>query len=161
MDDRERWREEPLPFDVGDARGRLHTFLSQYPEVQAAFLFGSRARGDVRPSSDVDIAIWLDPQTSAGRRSDLRWEFLALIPEAIGYAGDVDVVILNDAPPALGWDVARSPVVLYETAKDVANAVAFRLRQEYRDELPRLERRRARLFQRIREGRFGVRGRPQ
>jgi uncharacterized protein len=31
--------------------------LRRFPEVRAAYLYGSRARGDYSPQSDVDIAI--------------------------------------------------------------------------------------------------------
>lgn len=33
--------------------------LSKCPEVQKASIFGSRAKGNYKPGSDVDIALWL------------------------------------------------------------------------------------------------------
>ena len=35
----------------------LRTELRRFPEVRAAYLYGSRARGDYSPQSDIDIAI--------------------------------------------------------------------------------------------------------
>ena len=35
----------------------LRTELSRFPEIRAAYLYGSRARGDYKPQSDIDIAI--------------------------------------------------------------------------------------------------------
>ena len=35
----------------------LRAELSRLPEVRAAYLYGSRARGDYKPQSDIDIAI--------------------------------------------------------------------------------------------------------
>lgn len=155
-EDELRGRTEPLPFDIEEARVALASFFACYPEARAVFLFGSRARGTVRLSSDVDIAVWVEPAVPSGRRFDLQLEWINRVPQALGYAGEVDVLILNDAPPALAWDVARAPVVLYETEPDAAAEVAFQLRKVYRDELPRLERRRRRLLDRIRRGEFGV-----
>lgn len=35
----------------------LRAALRRFPEVRAAYLYGSRARGDYKPQSDIDIAI--------------------------------------------------------------------------------------------------------
>ncbi len=155
-EDRERQRRSPLPFDVVAARERLGAFFGARPEVRAAFLFGSRARGHLRPSGDVDIAVWVDPSIAQEQRELLGLEWTGRIPDALAYPGDVDVLILNDAPPSLAWDVVCQPVVLYEAAPEIAGEVASRLRRDYRDELPRLERRRRRLLESIRRGEFGV-----
>jgi predicted nucleotidyltransferase len=37
--------------------GLLRTEIARFPEVRAAYLYGSRARGDYTPQSDIDIAI--------------------------------------------------------------------------------------------------------
>ena len=34
------------------------SIIQQYEEVEKAAIFGSRAKGNYKPSSDVDIAIW-------------------------------------------------------------------------------------------------------
>lgn len=35
----------------------LRSEIARFPEVRAAYLYGSRARGDYTPQSDIDIAI--------------------------------------------------------------------------------------------------------
>ena len=35
----------------------LRVEVRRFPEVRAAYLYGSRARGDFKPQSDIDIAI--------------------------------------------------------------------------------------------------------
>jgi uncharacterized protein len=37
--------------------GLLRTEVNRFPEIRAAYLYGSRARGDYNPQSDIDIAI--------------------------------------------------------------------------------------------------------
>lgn len=156
-EERERARKEPHPFDLEQARPALARFLTGKPEAKAAFLFGSRAHGRVRPSSDVDIAIWMDPAIPEPQRWDLSLAWTNPICKAIGYEGEIDVIALNDAPLPLAWDVAQRPVVLYEAEPELAGAVAASIRREFRDEEVRLQRRRARLLDRIRRGEFGVR----
>lgn len=56
--------------------------------VSHAALFGSRARGDNRPDSDIDIMIEIDPEAHVGV-----WDYVGL-KEYISelFAGPVDVV---------------------------------------------------------------------
>ena len=155
-EDRARQRKSPLPFDAAEARERLATFFGTTPAALAAFLFGSRARGRAHPSSDVDIAVWVDPSLAEVERALLGLEWMARLPDVLGYPGDIDVAILNDGPPPLAWDVVYAPVVLYEAEPELALAVAAQVRRAYRDELPRLERQWKRLHDEIARGEFGV-----
>lgn len=41
------------------------SILEKYSEVQSACIFGSRARGDYRKASDIDIALFGDNLTSS------------------------------------------------------------------------------------------------
>ncbi|MBC7399274.1 MAG: nucleotidyltransferase domain-containing protein [Mucilaginibacter sp.] len=36
---------------------KIHTVLGQYPAVEKAVIYGSRAKGNFKPSSDIDIAL--------------------------------------------------------------------------------------------------------
>ena len=39
----------------------LHSWANQHPEVRRVHIYGSRARGDHRLDSDIDVAIEIDP----------------------------------------------------------------------------------------------------
>jgi predicted nucleotidyltransferase len=70
-------------------RRRLAAALEAHGEVELALLFGSQARGEARPDSDVDVAV-------VGRVVDTIGLAIELT-EAIGTP--VDVVDLTDDPP--------------------------------------------------------------
>ena len=103
---------------------RVRSVLADHP-VTLGFLFGSRARGDADPGSDVDVAVVFDDATSdsSGRRLRLGVD-LAL---ALG-TDDVDVVDLGSASPALVRAVFRDGERLVGT-----DGVAERLREELLD----------------------------
>src|SRR5688572_20303472 len=75
--------------------------------VRLAYLFGSVSREQERADSDLDLAVLLDEGLPPERRGEIR---LRLTTELIGliHTDDVDVVILNDAPPLLADRVVRT-----------------------------------------------------
>lgn len=91
--------------DLGLLRSRLAAALAPHDEVELALLFGSRARGEARPDSDVDVAV-------IGRGIDT----LGLAIELSDAAGSpVEVVDLSADPPfPLLLAVLRDGVKLHE-----------------------------------------------
>jgi hypothetical protein len=43
-------------------RARIVAWARKHPEIRAVYLYGSRARGDNQPDSDIDLAIVLHQQ---------------------------------------------------------------------------------------------------
>jgi len=88
--------------------------------VAAAFLFGSRATGRARADSDIDVAVLLDPAPRPDEAYAVRSTLLAALAGHLA-TERVDLVVLNDAPPALAFRVLREgrlsfrrdPVVLH------------------------------------------------
>lgn len=68
--------------------------------VVSVYLFGSHARGAAHRESDVDVGVLLSRQAfpSAASRFDERVGMTAELIDALD-CNEVDVVILNDAPP--------------------------------------------------------------
>jgi predicted nucleotidyltransferase len=75
--------------------------LEGVPGVVSAYLFGSMANGRAHRESDVDIGLLLDRR--AYRTPSDRFEARLRLTGRLGaaVARDVDLVILNDAPPQL------------------------------------------------------------
>jgi uncharacterized protein len=77
-----------------ERRRALAELFGRHPDVVAAYLFGSQARGDAGPLSDVDLAVWLNDQPEPRARLSRQ---LALSAEAGSLLGtdDVQLVVLN------------------------------------------------------------------
>ncbi|MGQ0669944.1 MAG: type VII toxin-antitoxin system MntA family adenylyltransferase antitoxin [Actinomycetota bacterium] len=90
--------------------------------VLFAYLFGSAATGRTHPRSDVDVAVFLDPE--AGELDTLRVSLdLAGRLESASGVGNVEVVVLNAAPLALQGRAVRERRVLY--SRDESTRVAY------------------------------------
>jgi predicted nucleotidyltransferase len=132
---------------------RLASALDVQPVVSAD-LFGSRASGRPGPLSDVDVAVWLDPGVDPAERLAARLHLTAAAEAALGTA-DVDLVILNDAPPLLQHRARRGSIRVIE--RDPRRRVQLEADAlvRYLDTAP-LRRELARgLEHRLDEGRFG------
>jgi predicted nucleotidyltransferase len=70
------------------------------PGVLAAFLFGSQARGTAGLLSDIDVAVLHTEEITPRQRLDLRLDLASRAGAALG-TGEIDVVLLNGAPPLL------------------------------------------------------------
>ena len=117
-----------------------------HPWVEAIYLFGSRARGDARPGSDVDLAVLPGPSGAPIDRIAAEAELARFAEDRLGAPVDV-VLIRRELSPALLFDIFSVETILYACDLEVAHRVACRARAEYREELPRLER----AFQRTRQ----------
>jgi hypothetical protein len=90
----------------------LQAVLAEAPSsVVAAWLFGSRARGDEGPGSDVDVALLFrePPEPRLGNEAH---ELEGRIEEALGLPAQV--VVANDAPPDLVHRVLRDGTLLVD-----------------------------------------------
>jgi uncharacterized protein len=82
--------------------------LAAIPSVERVVLFGSRARGDHGPRSDIDLAVEA-PEASTEDRARV----VELVEDAPTLLS-VDLVRLDVAEPALRAAVAREGIVLHE-----------------------------------------------
>jgi predicted nucleotidyltransferase len=123
-------------------------YLSTVPEVVLGFLFGSYARGQGRPDSDVDCAVLLADVVPSGVYFDARLRLIDGLARATG-RDDVDVAILNEAPLALAYRVLRDGKLLFCRAH--AAYVQYRVRtlNLYFDFAPLLERHQAMFLKRV------------
>src|SRR5688572_27750873 len=96
----------------GDLQQRLAGYFAGHPAgVISAYLFGSHAEGRAHRESDVDVGVLLDRTIFPTReqRADLRIDLTSALVGALHF-NDVQVVLLNDAPPELGRHVVTRGV---------------------------------------------------
>ena len=97
---------------------KLKVFLDKDQNVVFALIFGSYAEGRQKKASDIEIGIYLI-QPPEGIK------LLTLINVLSELAGrEVDVVVLNNAPPFLKHQIMKNRVIL--TIKDMAVYAKFR-----------------------------------
>jgi uncharacterized protein len=96
-------------------RARATAYFESHapPGIVAACMFGSTARGKRHQESDVDIGVLLNRKAypDRGRRSELRVRLASDLVAALGI-NEVDVVVLNDAPPGLAARIVLDGTVL-------------------------------------------------
>lgn len=84
---------------------KLEHYFAERPAlgVASAYLFGSQADGREHRESDIDVGVLLlwDHHPTARDRFEARVDLISDLGAALG-RNDIDVVILNDAPPLLG-----------------------------------------------------------
>ncbi len=137
-------------------RGQLLPVFGTRPEAVAVFVFGSRARGAAGPMSDVDIAVLLTATAARLHRADeYKARLLADLMSALG-TRDVDLVLLNEAPPLLSHRVLRDGVPLRVTDERALAEFRFFSLQTYLDTKPLREMQAAALRDRLARGEFAT-----
>lgn len=112
----------------------IPSILTQYP-VDAAYAYGSVARGTMTLLSDVDIALLLHTPMSSYERLKLELTIQGDIESISGFS-PVDVRIINQAPLLVQGRIIQEGVLLYE--QDRARRIAFEIaaRKRYFDFAP-------------------------
>ena len=87
--------------------------MKETPEVIAAYLFGSAARGETDHFSDVDVAVFLEDDLPKERRWDIEGQLLDQLFRIVGQ-DKADVVDLKTAPLWFQRVVITTGRVIYE-----------------------------------------------
>jgi predicted nucleotidyltransferase len=133
---------------------QLRAALEPRGEILDAYLFGSIARGDDQPHSDVDLAVFVSEPALDQPRFGYQAELGAELQQVLGRS-DVDVVILNRATPVLYRAVLRDGVRLLSRDLAATTRREGHAYSRYCDDLPRLRRIDAIHRARIAAGDFG------
>lgn len=98
--------------ETNEIMDKLSRFFRGQKEVRVAYLFGSVASGKTGPLSDVDVGVFLDESLSKKKRFRLN---LRLISEISGIlkTDRLDVVLMNDVPVSLNYEIIKSNQPVY------------------------------------------------
>ena len=101
-------RGAPLPADIEHRLATLGAVLEEHPAVRFAYVFGGAGRGELRPLSDIDVAVYLaevvDPVQA-------RLALIAAVTKHLA-TDEIDLIILNRAPTALLGRILQSRRVI-------------------------------------------------
>ena len=107
--------------------------FGRYPDIQAVYLFGSRAAGGGRRDSDLDLAVV--PRSGSARRRKL--EILTDLAR-IGF-DDVDLVFLDTGDMVLKYEAVRHNRLVYQAADFDRGTMYSNVVRQYLDLKPYLD----------------------
>jgi predicted nucleotidyltransferase len=94
----------------------LRRYFEDHPDlgIASGYLFGSHAEGRAHRESDVDVGILLqrDRHPTPSDRFDMRIRLGSDLISVLHH-NEVDVVILNDAPPLLGRKIIHDGIRVF------------------------------------------------
>ena len=112
--------------------------VSQYfkgsPGIIAVYIFGSFAKEKINQFSDIDIAVLVADELKESSYTDLRLKFMTDLSSVL--EKETDVVILNQAPPFLKYQIFKYGKATFE--RDDRRSRSFKARSilEYFDFKP-------------------------
>lgn len=129
----------------------ISRYAATVDDLVAIYVFGSYAREQAGPLSDVDVAVLLHASVATERYLDVRLQLIHDIANLL-QRDDVDVVVLNEAPIALGYRVLRDGKLLF--CGDRAALTVFKATTvtKYLDFQPIIERHERAIVERARQG---------
>jgi len=120
-----------------DKLANLTRFLEKDPDILLAYLFGSQAKNEAGPLSDIDLAILLTPAS----KKDIFAKKLNLLREftKIFARDDIDLVILNEAPLVFKYHILKDGKPLYIYDEELHLRLIQKTISEYLDFKPVLD----------------------
>lgn len=103
-----------------DKDRRVVEFLSKQEHIKLAYLFGSVAEGKEGKLSDVDLAVFLDESLSKKEIFNLQLKLISELTSILKI-DKVDLVIMNDAPLSLNYEIikANHPLLVRDEGKKI------------------------------------------
>lgn len=110
----------------------LSQVFHRYPNIQAVYLFGSFAAGNVHKESDLDLAI-------VPRHSSVRAKRLDILADLArcGFC-HVDLIFLDTNDIVLKYEAVRQNRLVYQTEDFNRGAMYSRIVRQYLDFIPYL-----------------------
>lgn len=137
--------------------GKIKSLLYPRKEIVVAYLYGSVAKGTTNPTSDIDIAILLNESISDdaypyGYRAEVLSDLMKVFQ-----SNRVDLVILNEAPPFLRFQVIRYGVLIFSRSEAARIDFQVRTFATYNDVKRLLDVQHHYLSKRLKNGTYGKR----
>jgi len=100
-----------MKYGLGDTViAKIHAVLQKYPQVQRAVLYGSRAKGNYKPGSDIDLTLIGGEDLTLDVLYRIAWELDDLL---LPYTFDLSIFHQIDDPDVIDH-IQRVGVVFYD-----------------------------------------------
>jgi len=118
---------------------KLKEIMARYPQINAAYLYGTAAKGKLRPNSDIDVALLVAEPHSTEEINYLETRVICDIEAA--FHRDADVKILNQIEhlPLL-HEIFSTGILLVDHDPVERRNFVVKKNQEYLDFLPHYQR---------------------
>jgi predicted nucleotidyltransferase len=125
---------------------RLVDIFTQYPEIQAVYIFGSHATGKVQQDSDLDLAVVPRDRQARDRKLDI------LADLARSGFDNVDLVFLDTDDIVLCYEAIKHNRLIYQTKDFDRGTLYSKVVRQYFDFQPYLKVQREAYKRRILNG---------
>jgi len=106
------------------------TYNYIFQKAELVYLFGSFAKSTFTRFSDIDFAFLYDSKFDKHKLFEIRLDLIGALQQIL--KKEVDVVILNFAPPLLRFE-AINGILLYEKNRQIRVDFEVKIIQEYLD----------------------------
>ena len=103
-------RTHRLPADILDLLPDAGDYLKSHPQVIFSYLFGSLAKHQPFPLSDVDIAVYLKPGSNL---AECKLDILGRLMDILR-TDEIDLVIINRADISLVMNIIKSKKIIVD-----------------------------------------------
>ncbi|MFP4620050.1 MAG: type VII toxin-antitoxin system MntA family adenylyltransferase antitoxin [Bacteroidales bacterium] len=105
-------KEEKLPDHILDKIPGLVERLKKEKDLEAFYIYGSGARNELKPLSDLDFAILLDMSSIQKELFRRELDYRVYITDYL-HSEEFDLILLNRAPLRFAHSVLREGKLLY------------------------------------------------
>lgn len=121
-----------LPADTLDSLSDVVDRMRQDGDIRCVFLFGSAATGSLKPLSDIDLAVLLTNTLNKEERVQKQLDLFDIC-NTVFKTDEIDLIILNDAPPRFVHHILKTGKLLFAIDKNEFVEFRERVTREYLD----------------------------
>jgi predicted nucleotidyltransferase len=103
--------DKKLPKDAIRKIPEIVDIVSGDKDIVVLYTFGSLAKGDLKPMSDLDFAVLLTPRLSRKQRFDKHLKLIGIFNHVFR-TDEIDLILLNDAPPRFVYRILKEGKIL-------------------------------------------------
>ena len=122
-------RHSKLPEDIIDRIQYAADYLETRKDVLFAYLFGGLSRGEPKPLSDVDIAVYLSENAKSVQ---VKCDIIEKLVDILN-TDAVDVIILNQSSLSLSMNVLKNNRVLVDKKPFLRHSYQSLIMRKYFD----------------------------